>query len=454
MAVKKKTSSAQESHKHVRERQWIGRAFQLMEKYNFRIATAINAVPFTYNRETRRFSLPTRRSSSIKYILWFLVVFMGILVETAQVGWELWRAKNDDGMNRGEWALIAFIFSSWTFVIGLHYNVAKRGDVMVNHLNQAIATREWFTEARLPKSGDHKYVRAHIISSCLQCFFQCLMVAAEGTKAHFLYSNVPAEYRNPLTGVVWVIYAYYRVMTNFLCGYLQYFAGALHVQTCNQILALRSKGEEDVRVNLKYYRMLQILCNRYGEAHSGVFIPVITRFACENLILGIYGTVKFYDQLDTDKYMNFPLMVVMMIIFVFSFYPKYATVYETTRGEKKQALKLGMKHMAGSMWKRRPPAKKIPTEKVIVTAEEATGILMNELGKGLRRQQQRRRSSGQDVLHTLPGLDALKEMKCIARSCPAVAIPFGSLYKIKQSTVLNLFDFIACNTISTLLTYP
>ena len=110
---------------------------------------------------------------------------------------------------------------------------------MVNHLNQTITLREWFTEARLPKCEDHKIVRAHKISSCLQCFFQCLMVGAEGTKAHFLYSNVPVEQRSVLTFALWALYAYYRVTTNFLSGYFHYFAGALQVQTCNQILALR-----------------------------------------------------------------------------------------------------------------------------------------------------------------------------------------------------------------------
>ena len=101
--------------------------------------------------------------------------------------------------------------------------------------------REWFTEERLPISGDDKVVRAHIISSCLQCFFQCLMVAAEGTKAHFLYSNIPAEHRNALTLALWILYSYYRVTSNFLSGYFHYFAGALHVQTCNQVLALRQE---------------------------------------------------------------------------------------------------------------------------------------------------------------------------------------------------------------------
>ena len=199
-----------------------------------------------------------------------------------------------------------------------------------------------------------------------------------------------------------------------------------------------------MRENLNYYRMLQILSSRYSETYSGWFIPQITKFATENLILGIYGTVKFYDQLDPDKYMNFPLMVVMMCIFVFTFYPKNATVFETTKREKKEALKRGLKRIAGSIWKR--PEAKIPEK--VMTAEEATAILMKEFNNGSRR------GRSNEEMYTLPGIAALKDMKCIARSCPVMGVPFGSLYKIKRSTVCNLFEFIAGNTISTLLTYP
>ena len=213
----------------------IGPAYQLMEHY-FRLAVAINTVPFTYNKQRRRFSVS---KASIKYGLWFVVMLVGLLVETVQVLRELLRAKNDSAVSRGEWAHIAFVFSSWAFIWSCHYNVAQRQNEMVNHMNQTIALREWFTEARLPKSDDHKIVRAHMISSCMQCFFQCLMVAVEGTKAHFLYSNMPAEYRSAGTGALWALYAYYRVMSNFLSGYFHVFAGVLHVQTCNQVLALR-----------------------------------------------------------------------------------------------------------------------------------------------------------------------------------------------------------------------
>ena len=91
---------------------------------------------------------------------------------------------------------------------------------------------------RLPPCVDHKVVRAHIIWICKQCFFQCLIVAAEGTKAHLLYSNVPPAYSTPLTGAAWALSAYYRVASNLLSGYFLLFAGSLHVQICNQTLAL------------------------------------------------------------------------------------------------------------------------------------------------------------------------------------------------------------------------
>ena len=441
MPLTKKKIVLNRAHKVNYGKESVGRAYDLMEYY-FRIAVAINAVPFTYSSGARRFDL---NRSSIKYLLWNLIVFIGILAELAQVTYELLRTKDDSRMSRGEWALIAFIFSSWTFVSSCHYNVARRGDGMVNHLNQTIALREWFTEERLPKCSDHKIVRAHIISSCLQCFFQCLMVAAEGTKAHFLYSNVPVEHRSLLTGFAWFLYAYYRVTTNFLSGYFHLFAGALHVQTCNQILALRLEGKQDMRENLHYYRMLQILCSRYSETYSGWFIPQMTKFACENLILGIYGTVKFYDQLDTDKYMNFPLMVTMMIIFVFTFYPKNATVFETTKGEKKQALRRGLRRLANSVWR----CPKAELAERMAVGRDSSAILMKELGVISQWQKY-----PDEVLHQAAGLVALKDMKCISRSCPIIGIPFGSLYKIKRSTVLNLFSFIAGNTISTLLTYP
>ena len=194
--------------------------------------------------------------------------------------------------------------------------------------------------------------------------------------------------------------------------------------------------------------MVQILCSRYAETYSGCFIPQITKFATENLILGIYGTVKFYGHMDTEKYMNFPLMVVMMVIFVLTFYPKKASVYETSKGEQRQALKLGLKRFAGKVWKL-PGGRAAKTSKrKVMDVDDTTNMMMKDLSKG------RMEARFEEPSFSLPGFGELHEMKCIARSCPTVGIPFGSLYQIKQSTVLNLFNFMACNTISTLLTYP
>ena len=72
-------------------------------EYYFRIAVAINAVPFTYDKNRRRFRFSTDR---LRYIPWVIVVFTGILIETVQVGWELLRAKSDSAVSRGEWALM------------------------------------------------------------------------------------------------------------------------------------------------------------------------------------------------------------------------------------------------------------------------------------------------------------------------------------------------------------
>ena len=44
---------------------------------------------------------------------------------------------------------------------------------------------------------------------------------------------------------------------------------------------------------LKAYRMLQILSSRYDESYGTIFIPQLTNFNTANVILGIYGLVKF-----------------------------------------------------------------------------------------------------------------------------------------------------------------
>ena len=215
----------------------VGRAYKLMEYY-FLIAVKINAIPFRYNKVQKRL---TSVSSSVKFKIWFILMLLGIVAEWAQATFELLRAKQDQSVGRGEWALIYFLFISWTFVVSCHYNIFKQHRELVNHVNQTVRMREWLRETygELPHSADDKLVKAHIYSSCSQCFFQCLMVAAEGYKGQFLYSNVPLGQRNVGTAALWALWAYYRVMSNFLCGYFHYFAGVLHVQTCNQVLELR-----------------------------------------------------------------------------------------------------------------------------------------------------------------------------------------------------------------------
>ena len=55
-------------------------------------------------------------------------------------------------------------------------------------------------------------------------------------------------------------------------------------------------------------------------------------------ILQIYGTIKFVGQMPPDKYINFPLMVIIMLIFVFTQYIKNASVYQETCDEFQNTL--------------------------------------------------------------------------------------------------------------------
>ena len=151
--------------------------------------------------------------------------------------------------------------------------------------------------------------------------------------------------------------------------------------------------------HFRYFRMLQILLNRYQEAYGSVFIPNATLFVTANIILGIYGVVKLHDQMILDKFMNFPIMVAVMVLCLFTLWPKNATIYERTKDEaSRRSFRMS-------------------------------------LGAGETRLRE-------------------KEMRCVLRSCPALGVPFGTLYRIKRSTVLSLFDFVARNTISALITYP
>ena len=83
--------------------------------------------------------------------------------------------------------------------------------------------------------------------------------------------------------------------------------------------------------------MLQILGNRFNDAYS-MFTVHATMFATGNLVVGIYGTIKFVDHLPFDKYLNFPLMVIVMLVFIFTFYIKNASIYQESCREFQNAM--------------------------------------------------------------------------------------------------------------------
>ena len=213
----------------------VGRAYELME-LSFRVAMGVNAIPFTYDTTQRRFAVDLR---SLKFATWFLLMFLGVSIEFTQMMKELIRTAADDKVSRSDWCLLCLLCISWWLLTTCHYQVLVKHYQMVDHLNQTLWAREWFTEERLPQTKDHKLVRIHLWFGNLQALGQCFLVAAEGTKNYYVYSNVPEEYRSILTAAMWTLYAFYRVMSNSLAGYFQYFVSALHVNTCNQILDLR-----------------------------------------------------------------------------------------------------------------------------------------------------------------------------------------------------------------------
>ena len=178
---------------------------------------------------------------------------------------------------------------------------------------------------------------------------------------------------------------------------------------------------------LKSYRMLQLLSSRYDESFASIFVTEFAAFIAENFMLGIYGTVKFYeDPIGFSNYMNFPLMVVLMILLLFTLYPKYASLYEMTQEEPRRlkisGLELNAVETAGSGFVRRS------------RHEIPFGIMARE--------EEEMRQSNRTYA------------KSLARTTPVLGIPFGSLYKIKQQTVLTMLNFIACNSISIFITFP
>ena len=106
-------------------------------------------------------------------------------------------------MSRGEWFLVAFLFFSWFFMTSVHLNVLLRLYQMVNHMNQLVSMRKWFTEENLPATTDHKFVRTQMWFCAVQCIFQALMIAVEREKNQFVYSYLPDKYRNVGTTALW-----------------------------------------------------------------------------------------------------------------------------------------------------------------------------------------------------------------------------------------------------------
>ena len=213
----------------------VGRAYELME-IAFRAAVGINAIPFTYNTAKKRFAVDPH---GLKFAIWFVLMFLGISIELAQMTKELIRTAANDTTSRGDWCLSCLVWVSWQFLTSCHYQVLFKHYEMVTHLNQTLWAREWLTEERLPQTKDHKLIRTHLCIGLPQALGQCFLVAAEGAKNYYIYSNLPEEYRNTITTSMWTCYAFYRVMSNSLAGHFQYFTSVLHVNTCNQILGMR-----------------------------------------------------------------------------------------------------------------------------------------------------------------------------------------------------------------------
>ena len=177
----------------------VGPAYDLME-LSFRLSMGLNVVPFTYDLKRRRFSV---NPASLKFATWFVLMFLGIVVELAQMSRELIRAAVDENVSRSDWCFLCLLWTNWWFVAFSHHHILVSHQQMVEHLNQTLGSREWFTEERLPHTEDHKLIRIHLWFSNFQALAQGFLVAAEGTKAHYIYSNLPEEYRTTTTAALW-----------------------------------------------------------------------------------------------------------------------------------------------------------------------------------------------------------------------------------------------------------
>ena len=216
-------------------RPFVGLTYHYIEMVA-QLGVWLNSLPFTYSRAMLQLHV---NSTGPKFVFWIITMFSVIVLELGQIIWELIRRKLDLNMSRGEWCLIAFLFMSWLFMALIHLNILVHPHEVVNHLNQLLRLRKWFSEERLPHATEHKVVRIQMWFCCFQCFVQALMISVERENRQFLYSYLPEGYRSMGSTAIWITYAYYRVTTNFLGGLFQYFVSILTVQTCNQVLELR-----------------------------------------------------------------------------------------------------------------------------------------------------------------------------------------------------------------------
>ena len=175
--------------------------------------------------------------------------------------------------------------------------------------------------------------------------------------------------------------------------------------------------------------MLQILCSRYTKAYGSLFIPSVTAFVVNNIILGIYGIIKLHDQLEFDKLMNFPIMISVMILGLFTFYPKVSTLYEGTKDEALNSLRVSLAN---------------------ASPKSSAGF---KVRRTTVREDNVEPEAGSEDAFTV-GINNWKGIRLVARSCPVLGVPFGSFYLVKRSTVLTLFDFTASNAVSMLIAYP
>ena len=195
------------------------------------------------------------------------------------------------------------------------------------------------------------------------------------------------------------------------------------------ILCYRDQKGISASDRLRYYRMLQLLSSRYSKAYGSLFIPSIMVFIVNNIILSIYGIIKLHDQLEFDKLINFPIMISINILGLFLFIPKLSTLYESTRTEALNSLRISLVNVGSrNMESFKMRLKKVQENDSEIQAETSHNFRVESHG--------------------------WKRTQSVSRSCPALGVPFGSLYVIKRSTVLTLFDFTACNAVSALIAYP